>query len=137
MGQLATKAVPVVCIVDDDPSVRRALRRLLKSAGLRARTFASAGEFLGAGGASVCDCLILDVRMPGIDGLQLQAHLAASGSSVPILFISGHDDPEAAAQALAAGAAEFFDKPVDDEALLGAIRRVVSRAGKGIDGETQ
>ena len=121
---------PNICIVDDDPSVRRALGRLARSAGLSAQTFASAGEFIDSDARSACDCLILDVRMPGMDGLELQAQLAKTDASLPIIFISGHEDPDAAAQALEAGAIEFFDKPVDDEALLDAIHKALHTTGE-------
>ena len=112
---------PLVSIVDDDVSVRRSTRRLLHSAGLRAEAFASAELFLESGALQATDCLILDVRMPGIGGLELQGRLNVAESRVPIIFISAHDDGAARRQAMAAGAVVFFRKPFDAKALGAAI----------------
>ena len=114
----------VVAIVDDDGSVRSALMGLLRAAGYRARAFASAGEFLASGPAREVACLVLDVRMPGMSGLELQAELAARSLRLPIVFITAHGDDEAQRRALQAGAIAFLQKPFDDEALLGSIRAV-------------
>jgi FixJ family two-component response regulator len=110
-----------ISIVDDDPAVRDALWRLMDSAGLAATSFASAEEFLTCPSRDETSCLILDVRMPGMDGLELQRHLAASNWKVPIIFISAHAEAGARERALQAGAVEFFEKPFSSAALLDAI----------------
>jgi FixJ family two-component response regulator len=113
---------PVVAVVDDDESVRQAVHLLLESVGIAARSFSSAEEFLASGLPGEAACLITDLQMPGMDGLELQARLAADGVGVPIIFITGHGDPRMRAQAKAAGALAFLDKPFDDEALLELVR---------------
>jgi FixJ family two-component response regulator len=110
-----------ISIVDDDPAVRDALWRLMDSAGLPAKAFASAEEFLASPSRDETTCLILDVRMPGMDGLELQRQLGASNWKVPIIFISAHAEAEVRARALEAGAVEFFEKPFNSIALLDAI----------------
>ncbi len=110
-----------VFVVDDDASVRVALGRLMRSAGLEVETFASAEDLLEAWPSGPSGCLILDVQLPGLSGLELQSKLAALGSTVPIIFITAHDDPDGRTQALNDGAAGFLEKPFDDEALLAAI----------------
>jgi FixJ family two-component response regulator len=116
---------PLVSIVDDDVSVRRSTLRLLRSSGLRAEAFASAADFLQSKQAAETACLLLDVKMPGMDGLELQRRLAASGRAIPIVFLSGHANEEEERQATAAGASRFLRKPVAKEALLNAIRAVL------------
>jgi FixJ family two-component response regulator len=116
----------LVYVVDDDESVRRALRRLLHSWGLRARTFASATEFLDSGSREEDACLIADIRMPGLGGLDLHRELLAKGSTIPVIFITAFDTAETREQAKALGAAGYFRKPVDDQALLDAIRWALS-----------
>ena len=111
-----------VAIVDDDEEVRVALGGLLKSAGLAARAFESAEEFIESGQQSQVACLITDIRMPGMSGLELQAKLNAEGCSIPIVFITAHGDAKMRMQALRAGAVEFMAKPFDDEALLESVR---------------
>jgi FixJ family two-component response regulator len=111
-----------VAIVDDDEAVRVALEGLLKSAGLPARAFESAEEFIESGQQFQVDCLITDIRMPGMSGLELQAKLNAEGCSIPIVFITAHGDAKMRMQALRAGAVEFLAKPFDDEALLESVR---------------
>ena len=113
--------VPVISIVDDDESVRTALKSLLDSVGFRAEVFCSGEEFLKSAYVSRTDCLITDVRMPGMSGLELQARLHAAGSSVPIVFISAHDDNDARARGLQNGAIAFLQKPFSEDSLLGAI----------------
>ena len=113
--------IPVISIVDDDDSVRTALKSLIDSVGFRAEVFGSGEEFLKSPVVSQTDCLIVDVRMPGMTGLELQERLNASGASVPIVFISAHDDKEARARGLRAGAIDFLQKPFSEESLLGAI----------------
>jgi FixJ family two-component response regulator len=112
----------LVAIVDDDRSVQSALKDLLESAGLSARSYGSAEEFLGSGGRGEAACLVTDVRMPGMSGLELQARLKAEGSRIPIIFITAHADAKTKSRAMAAGAIEFLSKPFDDEVLLDKVR---------------
>ncbi len=116
----------IMYIVDDDESVRRALRRLLRSAGLEATTFASAREFLDSDYRTENACLILDIQMPGLSGLDLQRELQAAGSTLPVIFITAFDSAETREEARSLGAAGYFQKPVDDQALLDAIQWVLS-----------
>ena len=113
-------AAPLVAIVDDDIGVREALESLLKSAGFNAGAFASAEEFLESGDLDESSCLILDVRMPGISGFDLQGRLAAAGKRIPIIFITAHADENSRARASSAVA--FLPKPFAEEALLEAVR---------------
>jgi FixJ family two-component response regulator len=112
----------VVAIVDDDEAVRVALQGLLKSAGLTARAFESAEEFIESGKQFQTACLITDIRMPGMSGLELQAKLNAEHCKIPIVFITAHGDAQMRMQALRAGAVEFLSKPFNDEALLETVR---------------
>jgi FixJ family two-component response regulator len=112
----------VVAIVDDDEAVRVALEGLLRSAGLTARAFQSAEEFIGSGQQRQIACLIADIRMPGMSGLELQAKLNAEHCRIPIVFITAHGDAQMRMQALRAGAVEFLAKPFNDEALLETVR---------------
>jgi FixJ family two-component response regulator len=121
---------PTVFVVDDDASVRRGLQRLLRSAGYRTETFASAREFLERSGPDGHGCLVLDVRLPGPSGFDLQAALAASEDPMPIIFITGHGDAEMAARAMKSGAVDFLAKPFDDRDLLAAIERALTRADR-------
>jgi FixJ family two-component response regulator len=125
-----TKTVgePLVSIVDDDVSVRRSTRRLLLSSGLRAEAFASAEDFLQSGRMAETACLLLDVRMPGIDGLELQRRLSETDRIIPIIFLSARASEEEERRALRAGAADFLRKPVSKEALLHAIRAVLENS---------
>jgi len=125
-----TKTVgePLVSIVDDDVSVRRSTRRLLLSSGLRAEAFASAEDFLQSGRVAETACLLLDVRMPGIDGLELQRRLSETDRIIPIIFLSARASEEEERRALRAGAANFLRKPVSKEALLHAIRAVLENS---------
>ena len=118
----------VVSIVDDDASVRRSTRRLLRSSGFRAEAFASAEEFLESKSAAKTACLILDLRMPGMNGLELQRRLTQNGDPVPIIFLSAHASEEDERSALRAGAVQFLRKPTSKEALLGAIRDALKRS---------
>ena len=117
-----------IAVIDDDESVRKALKRLLRAANLDADTFASGREFLGSLASCVPDCVVLDLHMPGMNGLDVQRQLLGNGQRVPIVVITGHDEPQARAQCLAAGAAAYLRKPLDDEALLGAIHRAATAA---------
>src|SRR5882724_5520161 len=120
-----TLSEPLVSIVDDDVSVRRSTRRLLRCCGLRAEAFASAEDFLQSGHGAETACLLLDVRMPGMDGLELQRRLGETGRLIPIVFLSARASEEEERRALRAGAADFLRKPVNKEALLHTIRAVL------------
>ena len=111
-----------VVIVDDDQSVQSALKDLMESAGLLARCFKSAEEFLEWDQRNRTGCLLLDIRMPGMSGLELQAKLIAEGSSIPVIFITAHGDANMKMRAMKAGAVEFLTKPFDDEVLLKKVR---------------
>ena len=112
----------LVAIVDDDELMRSALQGLLKAVGLPARAFASAEEFLNSGQQQDTACLIADIRMPGMSGLELQARLNAEHCRIPTIFITAHGDAKMRMQALRAGAVEFLAKPFDHEALLESVR---------------
>ena len=112
----------LVAIVDDDDSVRSALQGLMKEAGLPAMAYASAEEFLQSGHQQQAACLIADIRMPGMSGLELQARLNTGRRRIPIIFITAHGDEDMRLQALRAGAVEFLAKPFDDEILLDSVR---------------
>jgi len=112
----------MVAIVDDDDLMRSALQGLLKSAGLPAQAFASAEEFLNSGQQHQAGCLVADIRMPGMSGMELQAKLNADHCRIPTIFITAHGDEKMRMQALRAGAVEFMAKPFDDEALLESVR---------------
>jgi FixJ family two-component response regulator len=120
-----TLSKPLVSIVDDDVSVRRSTRRLLRCCGLRAEAFASAEDFLQSGRVAETACLLLDVRMPGMDGLELQRRLHETHRLVPIIFFSARASEDEDRRALRAGAANFLRKPVSKGALLQAIRAVL------------
>ena len=117
----------MVAIVDDDDLMRSALQGLLKSVGLPAQAFASAEEFLKSGQQSEVGCLVADIRMPGMSGLELQAKLNADHCRIPTIFITAHGDEKMRMQALRAGAVEFMAKPFDDEALLESVRAALER----------
>jgi FixJ family two-component response regulator len=117
--------VPLVSIIDDDLSVRRAIRRLLRLEGFRGKAFASAEEFLTSGQAEETACLILDLRMPGMNGLQLQRRLAEGSKPIPIIFLSAHSSADEERQALQAGAVQFLRKPVNKFVLVPAIRNAI------------
>jgi FixJ family two-component response regulator len=112
----------LVAIVDDDRSVQSALKDLMESAGLEARCFGSAEEFLEPDERNQTGCLVADIRMPGMSGLELQAKLKAEGCRIPIIFITAHGDAKMKIQAMKAGALEFLSKPFDDEVLLEKVR---------------
>src|SRR5918995_1238673 len=112
---------PLISIVDDDDSLRISLGNLLRSAGLRVQEFASADEFLGSKDMRETACLILDVRMPGMNGLELQRHIAAANWRLPIVFITSHADDDARARAVGAGAIGFLYKPFREQEILDAI----------------
>jgi FixJ family two-component response regulator len=118
---------PIVYIVDDDAGVRKATDSLIRSVGLKVRTFVSADEFLRAKLPSVPGCLILDVRMPGESGIDLQNELLRMGNSIPIIFITGHGDIPMAVSVMKAGAVEFLTKPFRDQDLLDSIHQALAR----------
>lgn len=122
-----TRSVPTVCVVDDDPAVREALRSLFQSVGLQVRLFGAAQEFLQSAPLNGPGCLVLDVRLPGLSGLDLQEALARSGLSLPIVFISGHGDIPMTVRAMKAGAVEFLTKPFRDQELLDAVQTGIER----------
>ena len=113
---------PTVIVVDDDPLIRQALGSLMRSVGLRAKTLASVSEFLDEGRLDGPTCLVLDVRLPGRSGLDLQRELTASNIKVPIIFITGHADIPMSVQAMKEGALDFLTKPFRDQDLLDAIQ---------------
>jgi FixJ family two-component response regulator len=113
---------PLVAVVDDDDSVRESLGGLFRSVGYAARGFASADAFLQSDDLTKTDCVILDVRMPGMSGLELQRRLVASHPDVPVIFMTAHDDARARSQALSGGAVDYLIKPFSEEALLDAVR---------------
>ena len=117
----------LVAIVDDDDSVRVTLQELLRSAGFFSRAFESAEDFLGSGDQQETACLITDIRMPGMSGLELQARLNAEHCRIPTIFITAHGDEEMRLQALRAGAVEFLPKPFDDEVLIESVRAALER----------
>jgi FixJ family two-component response regulator len=116
----------MVAIVDDDDSMRSALQGLLKAVGLPTQAFASGEEFLNSGQRNQIACLIADIRMPGMSGLELQAQLNADHCRIPIIFITAHGDEKMRMQALRAGAVEFMAKPFNDEALLESVRAALA-----------
>jgi FixJ family two-component response regulator len=115
----------IVAIVDDDASVREGLQSLIRSAGWRVETFVSAQDFLGRRGAEPPSCLILDLQLPGLSGLDLQKQMAEIGLEIPIVFLTGHGNIPASVQAMKAGAVEFLTKPLDEPKLLQAIQEAI------------
>ncbi len=115
----------LIAIVDDDQSVQSALQDLIEADGLRARCFGSAEEFLESGLQLKAACLITDIRMPGMSGLELQARLKADGCKIPIIFITAHGDARVRIQAMREGAVEFLMKPFDDHVFLSRVRAAV------------
>jgi len=116
-----------VFVVDDDTSIRESLRNLIRSAGLSVQTFASAKEFLANPRPNAPSCLVLDVQLPGLSGLDLQQELVKDGVQIPIIFITGHGDIPMSVRAMKAGALEFLTKPVNAEDLLDAIQQAIAR----------
>jgi len=121
------KICPIVFVVDDDPSVREALSSLIRSIDLNVETFSSAREFLQHKRPDVPACLVLDVRLPGLSGLDLQRELVTAKNSIPIIFITGHGDVPMSVRAMKAGAVEFLTKPFRDQELLDAIHQAIER----------
>jgi FixJ family two-component response regulator len=116
---------PIVFVVDDDISVRKSLESLIRFAGWQPQTFASAQEFLARPRAFVPSCLVMDVALPDLNGLELQERIAADRNEMPIIFITGHGDVPTTVRAMKAGALEFFTKPCGDDVMLSAIRKAI------------
>ncbi len=124
---MTTAAAPMVFVIDDDDLVRAAIQGMLKSVGLRSETFATAPEFLRRKRPDVPSCLVLDVRLPGVNGLEFQHQLVDAGIRIPIIFISGHGDIPMTVKAMKSGAVEFLTKPFRDQDLLDAIHQALER----------
>ena len=128
MSQAIPQAIPVVFVVDDDVSVRESLEFLILSEGWQPETFASAQEFLARPRVLVPSCLVLDVSLPGFNGLDLQKRVAAERTDMPIIFITGYGDVPMTVRAMKAGAVDFLTKPFNDEVLLSALRQAIERS---------
>ncbi len=129
-----TRPDATVVVVDDDPSVRRALDRLLRSAGYQVEVFESVRAFLLNGDFQRAACLVLDVRMPGPNGLELQRLLTEAGRHIPIIFITGDGDVATAVRAMKAGAVDFLSKPLDEQELFSAIEQALARRRGAAEG---
>src|SRR5437667_9290806 len=129
--------IPIVFVVDDDISVRESLELLIRFVGWQPETFASAEEFLARPRPLVPSCLVLDVSLPDLNGLELQKLIAPDRIDMPIIFITGHGDIPMTVQAMKAGAVEFLTKPIDDDALLSAIRHAIERSSAALDREAE
>ena len=127
----------IVFVVDDDVSVRESVELLIKFAGWQPETFASARDFLARPRISTPCCLVLDVSLPDLNGLELQKLIASERTDMPIIFITGHGDVPMTVQAMKAGAVEFLTKPFDDEVLLGAIRHALKRSAAVLDDQAE
>jgi FixJ family two-component response regulator len=134
---LMAPSSPIVFVVDDDVSVRESLELLIQNEGWQAKTFASAQEFLDCPRAGVSSCLVLDLSLPGLNGLELQKRIAAQRTDMPIIFITGHGDVPKTVQAMKGGAVEFLTKPFNDEVLLNAIRQALERSRVALAHETE
>jgi FixJ family two-component response regulator len=130
-------ATPIVFVVDDDISVRESLELLIRNAGWQPETFESAQEFLSRPRILVPSCLVLDVTLPGLNGLDLQKRVAVDRTDMPIIFITGYGDVPMTVQAMKAGAVEFLTKPFGDDALLSAIRQSLERSRTALDYEAE
>src|SRR5580692_9207862 len=122
------QATPIVFVVDDDVSVRESLESLIRCEGWQPQTFCSADEFLDHPRAATASCLVLDLTLPGLNGLELQERIAGDRSEMPIIFISGYGDVPKTVRAMKAGAVEFLTKPFDHDDLLSAIRQAIKRS---------
>ena len=128
LGTLMSRTTPIVFVVDDDVSVRESLELLIRHAGWQPETFESAREFLVRPRALVPSCLVLDIALPGLNGLQLQEHIAADRADMPIIFITGAGDVPTTVQAMKGGAVEFLTKPFSDAVLLDAIQKAIEHS---------
>ena len=127
---MADYGTQIVAVVDDDESLRRSLRNLLGSVGFRVETFASAEAFLQSVHQAQTGCLVLDLRMPGMNGFDLLRHLADTSSSIPTVILTAHGDEEARQRSLQAGAVAFLNKPFNGNALLAAVRTALDQGGR-------
>ncbi len=132
-----SQATPIVFVVDDDVSVRESLEELIRSEGWQPETFASAQEFLARPRISAPSCLVLDVTLPDLNGLDLQKRIAADRIAMPIIFITGYGDVPMSVKAMKGGAVEFLMKPFGDDVLLDAIRQAIARSHAALDQETE
>jgi FixJ family two-component response regulator len=132
-----SQPTPIVFVVDDDVSVRESLESLIRCAGWKPETFASAQPFLSRSKPDVPSCLVLDVSLPGLSGLDLQNRVAADRIDMPIIFITGYGDIPTTVRAMKAGAVEFLTKPIDDDVLLTAIRQAIERSRTALDQEAE
>jgi len=130
-------SAPVVFVVDDDAAVRDAIRKLLASVGLRAETFESTRDFLRAKRPDAPSCLVLDIRLPDVSGLEFQRELTASGVEIPIVFVTGHGDIPMSVQAMRAGAVQFLTKPFRGQELLDAIQEAIAKDRAAAERRTQ
>ncbi len=128
---------PIVFVVDDDISIRESLELLIKFAGWQPETFPSAGEFLEHPRTRIPSCLVLDISLPDLNGLELQKLIASERTDMPIIFITGHGDVPMTVQAMKCGAVEFLTKPFDDEVLLNAIRHAIRRSAAVLDDQAE
>ena len=128
---------PIVFVVDDDISVRESLELLIEFAGWHPETFASAAEFLARPRTALPNCLVLDISLPDLNGLELQKFIASERTDMPIIFITGHGDVPMTVQAMKGGAVEFLTKPFDDEVLLSAIRHAIKRSAAVLDDQAE
>lgn len=119
--------LPVVGVVEDDPSVREGLTSLLRSVRHEVAVFGSAAEFLGTGQSARVGCLVVDIRLPGMSGLEFQAQLSRAGSAIPIVFMTGHGDVEMSVRAMKGGAVDFLEKPFRDQDMLDAVEAAMER----------
>jgi FixJ family two-component response regulator len=133
----AAAEAPIIFVVDDDESLRDALRSLFRSVGLKVEMFGSAAELLGRNLPDVASCLVLDVRMPGLSGLDFQAELAKASIHVPIIFMTGHGDIPMSVKAMKAGAVDFLPKPFRDQDMLDAVLMALERDRQRRQGEKQ
>ena len=134
MKAVEHESEPVVCIVDDDESIRKALRRLVASLGMRTETYASPEELLGRVPGGRVACLLLDIRLPGMDGFELRQRTLEEGLDAPVIFITAHPDERTRARAAEAEAVGFLEKPFDDRALLDALE-IALREARDVSGD--
>src|SRR2546422_6319351 len=134
---MTSAAVPTVFVIDDDDLVRSAIQGMLKSVGLRSETFGTPQEFLRSKRADGPSCLVLDVRLPGVNGLDFQRELADAGIRIPVIFITGHGDIPMSVKAMKSGAVEFLTKPFRDQDLLDAIHQALDRDRVTRQGESE
>ena len=136
-GSPKSDPIPIVFVVDDDVSVRESLEALIRFVGWQPETFASAEEFLARSRPLAPSCLVLDVSLPELNGLELQKLIAPDRIDMPIIFITGHGDIPMTVQAMKAGAVEFLTKPIDDDALLSSIKSAVKRSAAALDDQAE